>query len=944
MSESNQASNKSVETDKTEVDKTDESINKPKETDKEGSEQEKTQKTRHDGESESVDFDGTEEGLEKEKTQKKVTTPEKIDSQILDNITENDSKDTSHNTENDQPVETGGPKETDEQDERGEELPKKLIKKPEYEGGMPQEIDNKGPVKKQTNVAHAHTMNFFGDSKESSKEFKDPTKSLPNKPEGLPSFNSAKEEIEAYFNELKNKRILLVECFDDNILRAATYELLNRAEEHYEKRLLAFEGSQLEQSDLHLSRLVNEKIGSGEKLIIVISLKSKRFLDSLFMEESLSAQSIKEQLEKNDIMLVCFANSGFLQENVLEEKYSNFHFQKWNIPFLPSLLKVHFKDEAKSLEEHILQQRNYGLWDENNSDREFYGLLYGYLINGAEQLRKEVEKRKQYKEGQSVQEFLTEIQTVRPKELFQDDNLVKNTVLYVATFFPGLSRRDFEFIVSLLLKGEKTRVIFESTKKTKKGKIKTVRTIEEKDGIEIWEKSQDKIFEECHLQVSYLETGSHVIEFSLPYLREKLRKHLEQKSLYIRYFEKIQQVHLLIDFEVSSKIIENVITLSAEMAIYEPNHYGKAWLVNIIEQIKQEFTDEVDKIKEHFKNEREKWDIEELDKIISTDSTLIQSLVLNLLSDVKKEEIDLKEKINIQNVQQYLEKIIFRLSELIYKILKYPQLQNMIQDFLHELMREKHHDIVLVIILGIVEKLQYTSEFDGMSWIRQLLDTEESPKEVKEKAYNTLLEQANQSGLRVYELLDTLKKWLPERNLKDEQFSFSNKYALKFIIDYARNTVSHFQEVDYGTWPSKYPLFANLEENQDFTKIDLLISWFFHPKMQYALNELEDDFLKSLKKNDISLNILLAFLIQMWFKILYGLDTKKVRPKSLLSALDRLLQQIVLNTNISQQKELMRYWWGRQAFFTEKIRKIDRAERAERQQLINERKVILELH
>jgi hypothetical protein len=82
----------------------------------------------------------------------------------------------------------------------------------------------------------------------------------------------------------------------------------------------------------------------------------------------------------------------------------------------------------------------------------------------------------------------------------------------------------------------------------------------------------------------------------------------------------------------------------------------------------------------------------------------------------------------------------------------------------------------------------------------------------------------------------------------------------------------------------------------------------------------------------------------MWFKILYGLDTKKVHPKSLLAALDRLLQQIVLNTDRSQQKEMMRYWWGKQAFFTEEIRKIDRAERAERQQLINERKVILELH
>jgi hypothetical protein len=105
--------------------------------------------------------------------------------------------------------------------------------------------------------------------------FKDPTKLLPNKPEGIPSFDSPKE-IEEHFAELKNNRILLVDCFDDNILRAASYELVQGTEANYEQRLLTFEDSQLEQIDLHLGVFVNEKIGSGEKLIVVISLKSQK--------------------------------------------------------------------------------------------------------------------------------------------------------------------------------------------------------------------------------------------------------------------------------------------------------------------------------------------------------------------------------------------------------------------------------------------------------------------------------------------------------------------------------------------------------------------------------------------------------------------------------------------------------------------------------------------
>lgn len=761
----------------------------------------------------------------------------------------------------------------------------------------------------------SHSTIYLGKSTDRTKDESDhppkddPTKSLPNKPAGLPTFESAKE-IEAYFNELKSQRVILVECFDENVLRAATYELVNRSEEHYEKRLLAFEGHELEQTDLHLGILVNEKIGRGEKLIVVISLKSQRFLDSMFVEESLYAQSIKEQLEKNDIMLVCFANSGFLQENVVGEKYSNFHFPKWTIPFLPYLLKAHFKDEAKSVEEQILQQRNYGLWDENNSDREFYGLVYGYLRNGAEQLRKEVEKRKQYEEGQSVQEFLKEIQKVRPKELVQDDQLVKNTVLYVATFFPGLSRRDFDYVVSLLLEGQKTEITVESSQvKTKKGRIIGTECIlkkEEKDCLEIWENGQDNLFAECHLQVIRLETGSQIVDFSLPYLRGELKKYLEQKSLYLKHFERFQESGLLFNFNVSRNIIDNLINLSVEMAVSDPNYYGGNWLMGIIIGLKQHIA---------------------IDTEIEADNEF-EALIQSLAIELEKEER-----------RQQIRPIIIRLSELIREMLNHPQLQEMIKNFLENLMRIKQYGAVLVIVLGIVKQLRFVSQFNGMYWIRQLLERGDS--EAKEQAYQTLLEQAIFSGLQTDDLLGTVKTWLPDRDLGHDKYSVSNKYALKFIMDYARNTVSHFKEVHYGAWPSKYPLFANIEENQDFRQIDLLMSWLFHSGMQDALYALNDPLVK---ENNISVNILLADLIEMWFKILYGLDTKKARPTGLLAVLDRILQQIVSNTDRFQQRELMRRWWGRQSFFIEEINKVDAAQRAKRQQLTNERKVILELH
>ncbi|HIE01357.1 MAG TPA: hypothetical protein EYP59_13875 [Thiotrichaceae bacterium] len=373
----------------------------------------------------------------------------------------------------------------------------------------------------------------IGQSTENSKDevtFKDPTRSFPSKPPGLLNFDYP-QEVKERFVELKNNRILLVDCFDENMVRSACYELVNSTEENYEKRLLTFESNQLEQTDLQLDIFVNEKIGKGEKLVVVVSLVSLKcqiFLDSMFLKEDFKAQAIKDDLKRNDIMLICFANTAFLQETLDE---SSFHFYRWNIPFLPYLLKSYLKDEtiAKSLEKQIVEQRNYGLWDENNSDSEFYGLISGYLRNGIGQLKEEVEKRSRYTKGQNVQDFiLKEIRTVGPKELIQDDELVKNTVLYVATFFPELSRRDFDYVVSLLLECKKTEITVESSQvKTKKGRVIGTEYIstkkEEKDCIEIWEKDHDNIMAASHLQVIRSDSGSQIVDFSLPYLRGELK-------------------------------------------------------------------------------------------------------------------------------------------------------------------------------------------------------------------------------------------------------------------------------------------------------------------------------------------------------------------------------------------------------------------------------------
>lgn len=83
----------------------------------------------------------------------------------------------------------------------------------------------------------------------------DPTDELPTKPSELSIFH-APSDIDEYFHALKTQRILLVDCFDDKILLAAFYGLVDKIEEGYEKKHFSFEN---QKTDVQLELFLKEK-------------------------------------------------------------------------------------------------------------------------------------------------------------------------------------------------------------------------------------------------------------------------------------------------------------------------------------------------------------------------------------------------------------------------------------------------------------------------------------------------------------------------------------------------------------------------------------------------------------------------------------------------------------------------------------------------------------
>ncbi|OAD19414.1 hypothetical protein THIOM_004951 [Candidatus Thiomargarita nelsonii] len=780
------------------------------------------------------------------------------------------------------PVEAEPPVETEETTELGEDHTQES-------GGealgatntrLNQEITQNGATINgpQANVTgNIDKLQFlFGPDKEA--DFKDPTTPFPAKPSELPDFE-LQGELEKHYNKLQQERIILINCLDENISLAASYAIAERLES-YEKRMLSFSGENRQKTDLHVGIFANEKMKkSGEKLTVFVNLSSysQSFFDSMFIKDRLEVEGIKQTFCKNNIMLVCIVNSDLIRDT-LKTQQASFRFHHWNIWFLPHLLRNYFSEpEANYFEKKVLEQKQYGLWGKNLDDGDFYKLIQRYLRNDVEQFKEEVEKRTKYCEGNNVDDFLNSLQTVKLDNLFEGDDPLKKTVLYMVTFFPDLSPHDFEQMVLLLLADQKTTVYQDSRKENQNGVEKTVATPVEKNLTEIWEKNHRQILKDCHVKMVRSENDSLIVDFSEPYLRGELKRYFKQEDfLYLqRQFENLRDAGLLFNFDISDKVIENLITLSAEMAVSDPNYYGGERLVNIVVGLKQQLTSQ------------------------------------------RKTEI------------------VIRLSKFIREMLNYPQLKEMIKEFLEKLMQAQHHDLILVIILGVTQRLQFASQFDALYWIKRLLD--QGQTEIKDQAYDMLFQHAKQSGSRIYELLEMIKAWLPDLDRNVEKYSFANRYMLLFFIAYCGYTFSKFDENKYGQWPSKYPLFATIQENDEdsVNKLKLLVYWIFHPGIQSFLdNSLRD---KGISGIQINANALRADFLDAWFAILLGFKQEAAHPEALVIS-DMLLQQIhdVISNNYDAKngqkikKAILEFWKLKQDIYLDRATKLK-----ERSQKIN---------
>ncbi|MDY6802414.1 MAG: hypothetical protein SXA11_01205 [Cyanobacteriota bacterium] len=566
------------------------------------------------------------------------------------------------------------------------------------------------------------------------------------------------------------------------------------------------------------------------------------------------------------------------------------------------------KTESNSLTE---QRRIQKKLDRCSREREETREKLEQFEKDLSELNEELRKRKSNKEnnkGTDCNNWSEEVEKITAQSLFADDDPIKNTILYVATFFPGLNPQDFKRVVSLLL-ADRTKTIFiKESITTEEEKTQVKETKQEKQLTEIWQESfeqSDGYFHNCHLRV-IRQNGVQGIYFTIPTLRDDFLTYFEQQQpLYLEeQLQKTQRLDLLLD--VSDDVATKAIDVAVKASVDYPSSYAESWLIELFLKIDRED----------------------------------------------------KRRIN---------PLLVRLSNLIYRLQiepDYSRAKDIAQSFLESLMlvenlmspenRSRTFDIVQYLIdkhlrsgsLGIqpAKKL--------LTWLKKLLDQENWEKkntDLQADIYSLLDRLLWQSGFYdyIYDFLGILSEWLPQPNAVLEKYSPSNKSALLLLFAYCNDTVFIWNSrlEWYGEWPSIYPLFAPLKNQDDSytsnkfdAELDILFSWLFHSSSQKELALI--NVFKSLDLDDINPLEEIGRFIAEWLVILRGFDGAEPE-KEVANLIEDMARSIISNTSRSLKSELSDFWTSLTEEYLEQAAKYNESgDRKSQKQFTARRKIL----
>jgi hypothetical protein len=505
-------------------------------------------------------------------------------------------------------------------------------------------------------------------------------------------------------------------------------------------------------------------------------------------------------------------------------------------------------------------------------------------------ISKILEERKDKAKRSSQDETKTHEQgLILAQSLFKDGQPIENTVLYVATFFPELNISDFKDVVSKFLEKSPPIKIIQEEGVIKNGEKETVQKEVEKNAVEVWKESFQKpeqFLKKCYLKPRRKDSN-FIIDFSLSYLRENLKQYFQEEEIFYLEEQLIAVQNLL--FFKSDKVAEQAISIIAEGFIYSPNIYNFEWLLNITLAAE------------------------------ANQSDILFDRVSKLLYEI---QIRLEPSQSKPIVKRFLDSLLANNPDYVFHIIRYLM----------------YRHLCSTLRINRLDSLQQL-----LGWVRKRLNQDMGD------AYGVLLNLLKQqnTGSYIYDLLRIIKTWLPEPELSVDKYSPSNQAALLLLIQYCAESLWRIEPKDYGSYPSKYPLFSSLKDGSDFdSKLEIIVSLLFHRSgdKTLAIKLINFKFFLEDENETIEPLEMIAFLIEKWFIILCGLDIEQCKPEAEKIA-NSLLRQVIEVTDASERRNLNRYWaeWAASLLKEAANKSASTSSRQEKEILMKERSMVQEL-
>jgi hypothetical protein len=693
---------------------------------------------------------------------------------------------------------------------------------------------------------------------------------------------------------LKESRLLVVNCFDDDLADAAASELIGSLDPggRWQKFYLDCDRGDVDDSDVRVELFTNPESESKTPSVVLVDASGKRgglFLESL-LGKPMKAQNVTGYLKSNNLWLICRGDSAYLRGRA-PGKRKSLHFPCWEMDCLAELLQRHFPERHELLRERIERLRGADDWpdDEGALCSQVRGLIAGGRLED-EVSRLERSGPPARRETDSRASFI--------KSRFKGGDAIEDTVLYVAAYFPDLNPHEFNRVVSALLEGLTTKVAVPAPKPAAgadgkpdgkaagkadgkpaaqggDGEAAEPFVWEEQPLLRTWHDRADEILSECRLETVVGKDSGRRLDFTDPALRHELRAYLEaERGFYLKkQFARVQRLGLL--FDRSLNISEGVLDVAVNTALESPETFSRDWLYDMV--------------------------------------TALSPLVEAAAGEVVTPDGESYRPALPADVEAAMRIVYSTVARLVRKMLEHPALEKSLNNFFTQLMASGQHEAVL----EIVRRLQTAQQFE-MRWFRQLFD--QGGEAIRLRTYFALYERVRRRDAGIYEVLQAMEPWLPERGREPFAYSPSNEYALRLMFEYCLNSTAEFDPKFYGSWPCRYPLLATpapgTPEGGPAAQgnLSLLAGWLFHPGLRDVLADEEDG------EAAEGLGVTLGALLAEWAVILLGADVapggrdgrgerdSADPPADAVAVFDLLLRKVIAATTRARQDELIACW------------------------------------